>query len=395
MDKKALVIAVSDYQNQVLRNKEGKELDFCRKDGIEVSKLLKSIGFDEVRKQIGDVKFIDMRDSIYDFFYNRNVRGSDTLLFYYSGHGIPDSSGNDNYLASSEIDPDRPDYRGVSFSELTGKMDNLPSQVVCILDCCYSGAAKLSKGESNSARKGNIIVRKKSELLKQGKCILAASQAAQEAYATQKGDYSVFTYYLIKGLKRNKNSVDKNGNVTAASLATYIHETIMNLPPKERPKQEPIRKEEAGGDIILARYPRLAWKRLTRRSAPIEIYPSDEYGDFMRKRYPKLWQDWGEVANLNRYWENKFLTNTPLPIEKINSFENEYISDRFHLWNASQPSSEPYRIRNSEIIVNELYPKIDKLKRLSYKPGDRYGRKIRLNLQKSVSKTLRKINFPP
>jgi hypothetical protein len=63
---------------------------------------------------------------------------------------------------------------------------------------------------------------------------------------------------LLEGLKGNENSVDASGYVTADSLGKYIYKAIVDLPAKKKPKQTPIRKVEAGGDIILASYPKLA-----------------------------------------------------------------------------------------------------------------------------------------
>jgi hypothetical protein len=45
--------------------------------------------------------------------------------------------------------------------------------------------------------------------------------------------------------------------VTVDSLSKYVYNTMMSLPPSKRPKQKPIRKVEASGDIVLASYPQL------------------------------------------------------------------------------------------------------------------------------------------
>jgi hypothetical protein len=63
---------------------------------------------------------------------------------------------------------------------------------------------------------------------------------------------------LINGLRGNDKSVDVNGNVTTYSLGTYIDGAILSLPAEKRPKQRPIIKGAASGNIILARYPNLA-----------------------------------------------------------------------------------------------------------------------------------------
>ncbi|MFY9869040.1 MAG: caspase family protein [Candidatus Nitrosopolaris sp.] len=102
--KKALIIAVSEYVKDY-------PLKYCEKDGIEVSKLLSlpdlAYEIEKKNKLIGYVRSEKMRDAIVDFFNNEEVKPDDMLLFYYSGHGIPDQDGN-KYLSSSEIDPELP-----------------------------------------------------------------------------------------------------------------------------------------------------------------------------------------------------------------------------------------------------------------------------------------------
>jgi hypothetical protein len=63
---------------------------------------------------------------------------------------------------------------------------SISSNVVVILDCCYSGSARISKGhEEDAAKIGRTTIDAKSRKFPQGrgKYILSASLAAQEAYA--------------------------------------------------------------------------------------------------------------------------------------------------------------------------------------------------------------------
>lgn len=52
--------------------------------------LLDSLGYEisENNKLIGKVEGEKVKDRIYDFFHNKYVHPDDTLLFYYSGHGV-------------------------------------------------------------------------------------------------------------------------------------------------------------------------------------------------------------------------------------------------------------------------------------------------------------------
>jgi hypothetical protein len=268
--KRALIISVSKYNSDRLQ-----QLGFCKNDGQDTYDLLKKLGYEMVdnQKLIGHVTYESMRKAIMDFFTDVNNKADDTLLFYYSGHGIPDVDG-DIYLASSEIDPDAPFRSGYSFNDLTKMTQRSVSiRIVTILDCCYSGKAKvgskghelISKGDEEAAATLGRDAMQTVPQQGEGKCLLAASQAAQEAYALKEGDHSIFTYYLLQGLRGNEDSVEADGNVTPHSLGKYIFKSIMNLPPDKRPKQKPITKTELSGDIILASYP-----PTTRKSKVVE-----------------------------------------------------------------------------------------------------------------------------
>jgi YVTN family beta-propeller protein len=253
--KKALIIAVSEYDNDI-------PLKYCEKDGIEVFKLLSSphlaYEVEKKNKLIGYVKSEKMRDTIVDFFSNKDVKPEDMLLFYYSGHGIPDQGGKP-YLSPSEIDPNLPVKRGFSFNEFITVIENsVSTKKVVILDCCFSGSAEIGKGKINDSIQLITSIKEDSEALEQGEgiCILAASQRYQGAYFLEEQGHSIFTYYLLEGLKDNEESVDSNGNVTPYSLNRYISKKINSLPAEKRPRQKPLMKSETSGEIILASYPK-------------------------------------------------------------------------------------------------------------------------------------------
>lgn len=252
-ERRALIIAVSNYDRLP-------SLDFCKNDGEILYEILKSqkymISIDS--QLIGRVSWQIMYDTVIDFFTNQNIAPDDTLVFYYSGHGVPDDQG-DIYLATSEIDSNYPYKKGFSFSQLAKMMQlSISKRIVAILDCCYSGSATISKGtEESIAKLANSSIDKSCNNMIEGEgiCILASSQAYEEAQGLKERNHSLFTYYLIEGLRGNQKVVDDYGRITAASLGRYIYNTIMSLSPERRPKQKPIVKMELSGEIILAHYP--------------------------------------------------------------------------------------------------------------------------------------------
>ena len=247
--QKALVIAVSDYEHF-------QKLDVCKKDGEEVCNLLSSLGYEihNKNKIIGHLQVVNLRDTIIDFFTDEKIESEDTLVFYYSGHGIESLSDGNVYLAPSDMIPNKPTKRGFSFSDLRNQIQESTSKrVVIILDCCYSGSAMISKGSVKDGSRLISTIEKDWRIIEEGEgiCILAASQAYQYAYPLEGEGHSIFTYYLLQGLKGNEDSVNNDGCVTPDSLNRYIFRKIRSLPLDKRPYQKPSMKSEVSGDIIL------------------------------------------------------------------------------------------------------------------------------------------------
>jgi uncharacterized caspase-like protein len=240
--------------------------------------ILESLGYEisENNKLIGKVEGEKVRDKIYDFFGANTNHPDDLLVFYYSGRGVLDVDGY-TYLASSDVNPDEPGRRGFSFEELSKMIQkSISTSVVVILDCCYSGSAKVSKGDDEDAAKlGTKAIDETFRKLPegQGKYILSASQAAQEAYALGTGEHSIFTYYLLQGLRGNTDSVDSEGNVTPRTLGKYVYKKMMSLPVEKRPKQKPITRAEESGEVILASYDKL--RPVTKKGVTPAGLPTD------------------------------------------------------------------------------------------------------------------------
>lgn len=250
--KKAMIIAISEYDHFP-------NLDFVKNDGELMFKTLKKIGFEipPERKMVGRIDHYKMTNAIKKFFRGDDVNSVDTLLLYYSGHGIPHGR-NDYYFVTSETRSDKPDLEGYSYDDLSKISRNSSStKIVKIIDCCYSGALDIpSKGDEKS--KALIGKRKIEESFNkegEGSYVLASSLGSQESFAKKDSSCSVFTYHINNGLNGSDSlAVDKEGYVTPHSLGNYVYKKMLDFSQDQRP----TRKVDGSGDIFLAEYPNLA-----------------------------------------------------------------------------------------------------------------------------------------
>ena len=254
--KKALIIAISNYDNLP----QEKQLPFCKNDGEEIYQILQKQGYEipDDWKLIGRVTSDQLKKAIFDFFRKR-ADSKDTLLFYFSGHGIPDGHGR-HYLVPTDIEIDLPDYYGFRFSELEDQANKSPAKkIITILDCCFSGAAGITMGREEDIAKSARSAIERSFKEGDGKSVLASSSSSsadQISYKMRGGEpYNLFTYCLLEGLKGGKEgeAVNLEGNVTPYTLGNYVYHRIM----EEDKRQRPITKTVTADNIILAHYPEL------------------------------------------------------------------------------------------------------------------------------------------
>jgi uncharacterized protein YjbI with pentapeptide repeats len=251
--RRALVIGVSDYNSLPL-------LPFCKNDADEVYKVMASCNY-EISKNdllLGHVEADIIKNSIVDFFTNGKVAPQDTLIFYFSGHGIPeDRPDGDYFFGSSDIDPQRPYLKGFSFDDLSKTIKRSKSRkIIVILDCCYAGSLHLRDNIYPNLSDTDSIKEKIERIWEEGVGFLAACRGFEEAYGSIQNKLSIFTSYLINGLKPNPESVDKNGCVTFDSIGDYVFNQVMKM--RHGYKQKPIKKLIGAGNIIISQYPELA-----------------------------------------------------------------------------------------------------------------------------------------
>jgi len=205
-------------------------------------------GFDDVNVLVNMSSHV-IRRTIASFFAKRSRE--DLLLLYFSGHGVLDDQGL-LYLAVRDTDSKLLRGTAVSASFITDEMNNSRSQrQVLILDCCHSGAfARGTKGNlGNSVGTAAAF-----EGSGYGRVVLTASDATQYAWEGDQvigdAENSLFTHYVLEGIKSGAADTNGDGQITVDELYDYVYEHVIRQTPRQTPGKWSYKEQ---GQIVIAR----------------------------------------------------------------------------------------------------------------------------------------------
>jgi len=121
-------------------------------------------------------------------------------------------------------------------------------QKVLILDCCYGGAFP-----GGWTPKGSTDIHSLERFEGRGRVVLTASDASQYSFEGEdlagSGARSLFTRYLVEGIRSGQADLDGDGDVCLDELYSYVHDRVVEEMPQQRPKKQ----EDIEGRIIIAR----------------------------------------------------------------------------------------------------------------------------------------------
>jgi hypothetical protein len=158
----------------------------------------------------------------------------DTLLLYYSGHGLLDQSG-ELFLCTRDTRADRLRSTAVKASDLRGMMDeSAAGTTVVVLDCCHSGRFKGGDIPATLSGRGRFVVTSS-----------RSGELANDAHV--RNHASLFTHHLAEGIMQGAEDHDGDGIVTLSELYDYVHGALASTG-----RQVPQKRFEGDGDVALA-----------------------------------------------------------------------------------------------------------------------------------------------
>jgi len=243
---KALLIGTTHYASE-RNNLPGIALDLA-----EMERVARKLGFESknIKTLTGEAVTYSGIEAQFSGFLNDGVAPSDTILVYYSGHGVQvedksgdEDDGKDEALSLYDLEGISNNgivsWDGVLIDDVLAKwLNSLVSEnVIVIVDACHSGTVTRSYTGTTPAKTraygteefaikslGSPVVASRSltsevstvlDEVSSGVITLSAAQDHQEALASKKG--SLFTLALSESLELQRGTASPASLVNAAS----------------------------------------------------------------------------------------------------------------------------------------------------------------------------------
>lgn len=177
------------------------------------------------------------------------------IFVFFSGHGIPDKSGNNTYLMP--YDGIKEDLENFAYST-TRLYDDLVAlaakKVTVILDACFSGSSRKSEkiGEENLiAQKGIRIIMKKPWINNPDFVMIHSSTGEETSLGLDASETGLFTYYFCAALQGNADE-NSDKKITFGEIKKYVTEKVNEHSKKISGTQNPEFKGDE--NLILVEY---------------------------------------------------------------------------------------------------------------------------------------------
>ena len=250
-----LLVGVNNYQDEQLPN-----LNYPAIDCQGLANALKNVTGQFSQKEIKIYHDLapdgpcleNVRESVK--IITQTAKSTDTVLFYFSGHGVVESSSRKAFLCLSETQKSNLPDTAFGLQELLQLLANCAAQNQLVwLDACHSGGMTLRGATTQTLpcpTKTLVEVLQQQAASSKGFYALLSCDNNQQSWEFSELGHGVFTYYLMRGLQGD--AADSQGVISADSLYRYVyHKTLQYIDKKNQQLRLINQQKRSKGDTHL------------------------------------------------------------------------------------------------------------------------------------------------
>ena len=233
-EKYALLVGINDYPNDI------SPLRYCVADVVAFRDALVNVaGFEkdnvylmtdqmEGQMQPTNINIVKRLDIL-----SQRIKPDDTLIFYFSGHGIVNDGSSFLLAVNSDTSTQNTlEMSAVPLDRVSKILSSVKAQqLLTVIDACRNNPETGRSGEDNiltdDFSKGFKIRRSSSRNGQPSvSATLYACNVGERAYEWSEKGHGVFSYYLLEGL--NGKAANSQGQVTVTGLAEYTQSKVVD-----------------------------------------------------------------------------------------------------------------------------------------------------------------------
>ncbi len=258
-EKYALLVGINDYPNDI------SPLRYCVADVVAFRDALVNVaGFEkdnvylmtddmDGQMQPTNINIVKRLDIL-----SQRIKAGDTLVFYFSGHGIVNDGSSFLLAVNSDTSTQNTlEMSAVPLDRVSKILSSVKAQqLLTVIDACRNNPETGRSGEDNiltdDFSKGFKIRRSSSSNGQPSvSATLYACNVGERAYEWSEKGHGVFSYYLLEGL--NGKAANSQGQVTVTGLAEYTQSKVVDWAETYRnKKQTPWLSLQGGAKLVLA-----------------------------------------------------------------------------------------------------------------------------------------------
>ncbi|MEM1391907.1 MAG: caspase family protein [Cyanobacteria bacterium P01_H01_bin.150] len=177
-----------------------------------------------------------------------SAKPHDTVLFYFSGHGVLELSTNQAFLCFSDTYKSKLLDTGLAVSELLQSLNNCAAKNQLVwLDACHSGGMTL-RGVTPQL----VEMLQQNAVNSKGFYALLSCDTNQQSWEFPELGHGVFTYFLMRGLRGG--AANSKGVISADDLYQYVYYQTLQYVDKTNQQLRLINQQkQAKGHTLLQR----------------------------------------------------------------------------------------------------------------------------------------------
>jgi hypothetical protein len=209
----------------------------------------------------------------------------DRVIFFYSGHGV--KLGDQLYLVPTDAYAADEADALLSIERVKEILEKSEArQKLIVLDCCYSGPDTSGFKTVPADISNNFLEKYLAET--KGSVVLSSSAGDQVSWAkSPDSKLSLFTYYFLRSLRGEPESLDINKHLTLYSLHSYLSAHVDRRARSYHSRQRPGLERKINGDFLFADF-----------SAPLLEIEGLQLGAYPIRELNFLETEWIQVKKL-------------------------------------------------------------------------------------------------